>query len=243
MRSPFPDARVRLSSRSSPVLGERGFLGDTGNIVAPDLVALVAPGHTALLTVELQRGVVGERSMLGQLAAAVAVGGVLERVAALCRAARAVGIPVLHCTAESRPDGLGGNRNARLFALARRSGSPSPDSDIFAVHSAVGVEPTDFVLPRLHGLSPMAGTSLDAILRNLGVTTVVATGVSVNVALLGLAFDAVNLGYQLVLARNATAGVGDEYVDAVYANTLSLLATVTTAEAVVDAWTGVGTTA
>lgn len=174
--------------------------------------------------------------MVPPLAAAVASGGVLERIAGMCRSARAVGIPVLHCTAESRADGLGGNRNARLFALARRGGSPVPASDIFDVHPAVGVEPTDFVLTRLHGLSPMAGTSLDAILRNLGVTTIVATGVSVNVALLGLTFDAVNMGYQLVLARDATAGIGDEYVDAVYANTLSLLATVTTAGAVVDAW-------
>jgi biuret amidohydrolase len=60
----------------------------------------------------------------------------------------------------------------------------------------------------------------------------------VNVALLGLTFDAVNLGYQPVLARDATAGVGDDYVEAVYANTLSLLATVTTTDEVLDAWTG-----
>jgi nicotinamidase-related amidase len=190
-----------------------------------------------LLTVEVQRGIVGERSMLPPLAAAVAAGAVLEHIAEMCRAARAVGVPVLHCTAESRPDGLGGNRNARLFALARRGGPPQPGSAAFDVHPAVGVEPTDFVLSRLHGLSPMAGTSLDAILRNLGVTTVVVTGVSVNVALLGLTFDAVNLGYQVVLVRDATAGIDDAYVDAVYAHTLSLLATVTTAAAVLDSWT------
>jgi nicotinamidase-related amidase len=216
-------------------LGPEPPVGDTRGI-APDLAALVAPGHTALLTVEVQRGVVGERSLLPPLAAAVAAGGVLERIAGMCRAARAAGIPVLHCTAETRPDGLGSNRNARVFALTRRAGPPPPGSGVSDVHPAVGVEPADFVLPRLHGLSPMAGTSLDAILRNLGVTTIVATGVSVNVALLGLTFDAVNRGYQLVLARDATAGVGDEYVDAVYVNTLSLLATITTAQTVVDAW-------
>lgn len=182
--------------------------------------------------------------MLPPLAAAVAAGNVLERIAHLCTRARAVDVPVLHCTAESRPDGLGSNHNARLFALARRAG-PTPSAGMSSgagasgasgVHPSIGVEPADFVLSRLHGLSPMAGTSLDPILRNLGITTIVATGVSVNVALLGLAFDAVNRGYQLVLARDATAGIGDDYVDAVYANTLSLLATITTADAVVDAW-------
>jgi nicotinamidase-related amidase len=196
----------------------------------------VAPGHTALLTSEVQENVVGETSRLPDLAEAVATGGVLTRIAALCRGARAVGIPVLHCTAESRSDRLGSNHNARLFAISRRAGAPPPGSRPFYVHPEVGVEPDDFLLPRLHGLSPLAETSLDAILRNLGVTTIVATGVSVNVALLGLTFDAVNRGYQIVLARDATAGVGDDYVDALYTGTLALLATVTTSADVLQAW-------
>ena len=149
----------------------------------------------------------GESSRIPLLAAAVVAGGVLERIDGLCRGARAVGVPVLHCTAESRPDRLGSNHNARLFAMSRRAGPPPPGSHAFDVHPGVAVDPGDFVLPRLHGLSALAGTSLDAILRDIGVTTIVAVGVSVNVALLGLTFDAVNLGYQLVLARDATAGV------------------------------------
>jgi len=211
-------------------------VGDTRGIAAPDLAELLTPGRAAVLTIEVQQVVVGEHSLLPPLAQAVAAGGVLEKIARLCRSARAVGVPVLHCTAETRPDGLGANHNARLFALARRGDGPPPDPRIFEVDPAVGVEPSDLVLPRLHGLSPMSGTSLDAILRNLGVTTIVATGVSVNIAVLSFTFDAVNLGYQVVLVRDATAGVGDDYVDAVYANTLSLLATVTTTDAVVDAW-------
>jgi biuret amidohydrolase len=201
-----------------------------------DLATLVDPDHTALVTSEVQENVVGESSRIPALADAVAAGGVLERIDGLCRGARDVGVPVLHCTTESRPDRLGSNNNARLFALSRRAGPPPPGSHAFDVHPAVRVEPTDFLLPRLHGLSALAGTSLDAILRNIGVTTIVAAGVSVNVALLGLAFDAVNLGYQLVVARDATAGIGDEYVDALYANTLSLLATVTTTADVLDVW-------
>ena len=86
----------------------------------------------------------------------------------------------------------------------------------------------------------MTGTQVDSLLRNMGVTTIVGTGVSVNVALLGLAFEAVNLGYQLVLPADATAGVGEAYVEAVYENTLSLLATVTTTRSVLDAWERAG---
>jgi nicotinamidase-related amidase len=202
-----------------------------------DLATLVQPGRSALLTVEVQNAVVGEHGVLPALAAAVTASGALERIGALARAARAAGIPVMHCTAEFRPDGLGSNRNARLFAATRKAGAGRPASPgAFDLHEAIAAEPGDLVLPRLHGVSPMTGTSVDPILRNLGVTTIVATGVSVNIALMGLAFEAVNLGYRLVLPRDATAGVDDRYVDAVYEHTLSLVATVTTAAAVIDVW-------
>jgi nicotinamidase-related amidase len=204
-----------------------------GGVSAPVLAELVAPSRTALLTVEVQEVTVGTRSAVPALAEAVRATGMLDRIADLARAARAVGVRVIHCTAESRADRAGGNRNARLFALARKG---PVDPSVFAVHRDVVVEPSDLVLPRLHGVSPLTGTSVDSILRNLGVTTIVATGVSVNIAIMGLAFEAVNLGYQIVLPRDAVAGVGDAYVDAVFEHTLSLVATVTNAAALLEAW-------
>ena len=82
----------------------------------------------------------------------------------------------------------------------------------------------------------MSGTDLDPVLRNLGVTTVVVAGVSVNIAITNLVMDAVNRGYQVVLPRDAVAGVPADYADAVIDNTLSLLATVTTTDDVIAAW-------
>ncbi|MGH9187763.1 MAG: isochorismatase family protein [Acidimicrobiales bacterium] len=201
------------------------------------LSELVGPQRTALVTVEVQDGVVGAHSLVPELARAAEA--ILPNIAALARAARAAGVPVVHCTADSRPDGLGSNRNARLFAAMRKR--PQPDSTSAnatraAVHAAVGADDRDLVMGRLHGVSPMTGTSLDPVLRNLGVTTIVATGVSVNVAIMGLAFEAVNLGYQLVVARDAVAGVDDAYVDTVFQRTLSLLATVTTTDALLRIW-------
>ena len=81
------------------------------------------------------------------------------------------------------------------------------------------------LLTRLHGLGPMGGTDLDAVLRNLGVTTVVGIGVSVNIGMMDFAFDAVNAGYQMVMPRDAVAGVPAEYAQAVLDNTLALVAT------------------
>lgn len=87
----------------------------------------------------------------------------------------------------------------------------------------------------------MTGTDLDSVLRNLGITTIVGVGVSVNVAITNLVMDAVNRSYQVVLPRDAIAGYPREYADAVIDNTLALLATVTTTEDVLAAWSGSGT--
>jgi nicotinamidase-related amidase len=117
-----------------------------------------------------------------------------------------------------------------LFA-ALHGGALSP-----GVVDALGPEPEDLQLVRYHGLSPMGNTDLDPVLRNLGVTTIVATGVSVNIAITNLAFDAVNAGYQVVIPRDAVAGLPADYVDSVFANTLSLVATVTTIDDLLTIW-------
>ena len=67
------------------------------------------------------------------------------------------------------------------------------------------------VLTRWHGIGPMGGTDLDATLRNLGVSTIVAVGVSVNVAITNLVMDAVNLAYRVVVPRDAVAGIPTDY--------------------------------
>jgi len=203
--------------------------------MALDLVELVAPGHTAVITSEVQGGVVGANSALPELAEAAAP--MIPNVARLCRAARVAGTHVVHCIAIRRADGKGSNTNARLFLGVRKASvSLLPGGADAAVVPELGPEAGDLVLSRLHGLNPMAGTDLDPVLRNLGVSTIVVTGVSVNVAVTNLVMDAINGGYQVVLARDAVTGIPRDYADAVIDNTLSLLATVTSTDAILDAW-------
>ena len=196
--------------------------------MALDLVELLDPDHTAVVTSEVQRGVVGEGSALPELARAAEP--VIATIARLVTAARAASVPVIHCTASRRKDMFGSNRNARLF-VAMKGSQLAPD-----VAPEIGVDDRDLVLTRYHGLSPMGNTDLDPILRNAGVTTIVAVGVSVNIAVTNLAFDAVNAGYQVVIPRDAVAGLPADYVEAVFTNTLSLVATLTTADDVIAAW-------
>jgi nicotinamidase-related amidase len=202
-----------------------------------DLSALVAPAHSALVLQEVQNGVVGSPAVLPALADAAAAIDLVGNCARLAHAARAAGITVVHCTAETRGDRKGANHNARLFGGVQKSEVRLlPGSDAVGVPAAIGVDPADIVLPRYHGLGPMTGTQLDPILRNLGVTTIVGVGVSLNVGMTNLAFDAVNRGYQIVLPRDAVAGVPTDYADAVLANTLNVVATLTTTPEILRAW-------
>ncbi len=203
--------------------------------MALDLSKLVDPAHTALVTQECQRGVIGDTSALPNLAAAA--GEAIPHIARLVEAARAAGTPVIHCTALRRADGLGANSNARLFQyMAKAKVKLIPGTPAAEIVPEIPVAESDLVLSRLHGLSPFQGTELDSILRNLGVRTIVGTGVSVNVAIQNLSFDAVNAGYQMVIPRDAVAGFPADYVEAVFQNTLGAIATLTTTDALLDAW-------
>jgi biuret amidohydrolase len=207
------------------------------------LAQLIAPDRTALLIQEMQEGVVGAGSGFPALGAAGASIGLIEHVAAVAQGARRAGVTVVHCTAENLAGGFGVNQNARLFAAARKAGMDNlPGSALVQPVAEVGPAPGDIVLPRFHGLSPMTGSPLDSLLRNDGVTTVVIVGVSLNVAIPNLVFDAVNRSYQVVVVADAVAGVPVEYGQQVLAHTLSLLATVVTTDEVVAAWPTAGAT-
>lgn len=203
------------------------------------LAAQLAPGTAVLLTVECQQGVVGHAGALPELAEEARSSGALHNVARLVASAHAAGVQVIHAVAERRPDGRAANHNARLFRAAARlpvqqhSGSPA-----VRVAAPIEVAGEDLVVRRLHGLSPLAGTEVDALLRNLGCRALVVTGVSANVAVPNAVFDAVNLGYTVVVPRDAIAGVPAEYTPAMIRHTLALVATIATTDDVLACWQG-----
>ncbi|GAA3397951.1 cysteine hydrolase [Streptomyces roseoviridis] len=197
----------------------------------------LAPDGTVLLTVECQEGVVGRDAALPELAAVARSSGALRHVARLVATAHEAGVQVLHAVAERRPDGRGASRNARLFrAAARLPVQQHTGSTAVRIAEPIEVAEGDLVVRRLHGLSPIAGTDVDALLRNLGCRTLVVTGVSANVAVPNAVFDAVNLGYTVVVPGDAIAGVPADYTPAMIRHTLALVATVTTTDDVLDCW-------
>lgn len=209
-----------------------------GTGVRPRLADLVAPAHTAVVTQECQGAVVGPNAGLAALATE-ARREALPNIERLLPVARDAGVKVVHCLVQKRPDGLGGNHNAKIFAIGADTGGDvgiTPGTPGAELLPELGPAPADLVLRRSHGIGPMGGTDLDAVLRNLGVSTIVAVGVSVNLAITNLCMDAVNKAYRVVVPRDAVAGIPTDYANLIIDNMLSLLATITTTDDVLEAW-------
>lgn len=205
--------------------------------MATDLAALLDPPTTAVLTMEMQRGVIGDLARLPDLADAVAAAGTVPAAVRLLDRARGAGATVVHCLAAFNPDRRGSSANAPMFQFAARQ----PDHLVVGTPSAelvpeLGPDPHDLIATRVHGMTPFSGTSLDPWLRNLGIRTVVVAGVSVNVGVIGLTIEAINLGYHVVVATDAVAGVPAEYARAVLDNSIRVLATLRTVDQIVAVW-------
>jgi len=204
--------------------------------VPVSLTELLVPGHWAVLTMELQRGAVGDRSSFPELAAAVAQTGVVENTARLLAGARRHGAAVVHCTAGFTADRQGSPANAPLItAMLRRPEHLLEDTAATELVPELGTQSSDLVSHRRHGVAPFGGTDLHPTLHGLGVRTVVACGVSLNLGIVGLCVEAVDLGYYVVVPRDAVAGIPADYAEAVLDNTVSLVATLTTVDEVISA--------
>ena len=197
---------------------------------------LVDPSHTALLLVECQNGVIGEKSSFPALAEVSK--NIVPNLGKLAKAARNSKIRVIHGLAMIRNDSWGSNNNARLFGAARHSPVKQlPDTEAVEPIKEIGFDKeSDVRLPRFHGLSPTSGTELDALLRNEGISTVIVSGVSLNVAVQNCVFDLINNGYQVVVPVDAVAGVPFEYGKTIIENTLAVLATLTDVESLIKVW-------
>jgi nicotinamidase-related amidase len=186
---------------------------------------------------ELQRGIVGDLSCMPPLAEAVASAGVVPNTARVLGAARAAGVRVVHCRAAFRADRAGSYENVPMVnALLRNPHhllQGSPEAELVP---ELGPAPEDLDSERLHGMSPFHGTSLDPMLRSLGASTVVATGVSLNVGILGLVIEAINHGYQVVLPRDCVVAHPVAYGEAVLEHSLARITTAATSQQLVDLW-------
>ena len=203
-----------------------------------DLAELVNPRHTAIVCMEMERGVVGDLCLVPGLEDAVRESGIVERLRSLFAAARGAGIRVIHCTAAFRPDRVGSYRNMptvnRFLENPDHLLAGAPTTQILPeLH-----DPSDIESLRFHGIAPFIGTSLDPTLRSLGARTVIAAGVSLNRGIMGISIEGVDHGYSVVVPRDGVAGYPAEYGEMVLKHSLDGLTTLTTVAELVDMWSG-----
>jgi nicotinamidase-related amidase len=91
----------------------------------------------------------------------------------------------------------------------------------------------DICIERSGGLTLFHNTRLESVLSELQVETVILTGVSTNIALFGTALEAVNRGYQVVLAEDCSAGATPESHRFQVEEQFPLLAAVTDSAAII----------
>jgi nicotinamidase-related amidase len=187
----------------------------------------------------MQRAIVGDlvSPSMAALAEGVAESGVVPNLARLLDGARAANVKVVHATLQFRRDRAGIRIVTPLMAVTMRD----PEYMLVGSEQAqilpeLGPAETDIVAARIHGMSAFTGTDLDAILRSLDITTIVMTGVSLNEALIGASIEAVNLGYRVVIVRDAAVGMPPAFAEDMLKYAFSLLGKITTVDDILAVW-------
>ena len=204
-----------------------------------DLETLLAPQDVVVVVNEVQRDVVGDKTLLPGLKDAAAEVDLFGHIASLLESARRAGVPVVHATVGPEAVTSAAPNYPGAAAMAKRRGSGHRDPTWCEPVPEIGPQPSDIIVQRHQGVTSFTGTELDGVVRRLGARTIVACGVSLNVGIIGLAAEGVSLGYKVVVATDAVAGVPVEYGNAVLNNTLPFLATRLTVKEISSVWDAV----
>jgi nicotinamidase-related amidase len=132
--------------------------------------------------------------------------------------ARALGVPVIHVRSVLRRGGVddvGGLPAAWRKVFPLHVG-PIPNADEHAIEGTrwnefeTTVEPKDLIVQTKKRLTAFYPSDLDFLLRNMGVRTLLLDGVMTDCCVLNTAFDASNLGYNVVVLRDLVRGTNEE---------------------------------
>ncbi len=203
--------------------------------MAIDLAPFLDPTRCAVIVFECQENVIGSGSQIPGLRKSVRDGGMLSNIAGLLTRARAHGARVFYCTAGARHGGLGRSRTPLNDRMSREA-APAGDVSDTSVVKEIAPEPGDVLIHRGHGMSGFYRTELDPCLRDLGVSTVIVTGVSINIGVLGTTLEAVNHGYRTIVAADCVAGDPPEYGEMVLRYSIRNLAYLSSSEEIARIW-------
>ena len=130
----------------------------------------------------------------------------------LLDAARAAGVPVIFCN-DAHIKGI--DRELKLWGDHAIAGTPGAQ-----VIPELKVSESDYIVPKRR-YSGFFQTDLDILLTELGVKTVIMTGLHTHMCVRHTSADAYCLGYDVVVAKEAT----DSFTEEDYLNGLAYLKT------------------
>ena len=160
-------------------------------------ISRLDPSSTALVLIDLQRGITAFPAAPHATAEVVAV------AIGLADAFRAARAPVVLVHVALRPDG-----GDRLQVPVDESAQPRPASPDFAeIMPRLGPQESDIVVTKRQW-GAFYGTDLDLQLRRRGIATVVLGGIATNYGVESTARDAYERGYALVFVEDAMSARG-----------------------------------
>jgi nicotinamidase-related amidase len=152
---------------------------------------------SALLVMDVQRGVVARFASDGAL---------LECLRGAIEAARAKEVPVIFVRVAFRPGHPEvSDRNRTFAALTRPAETSFGESDeATQIHPALEPRPEDAVVVKKR-VSAFAGSDLEVLLRSLGVTHLILSGIATSGVVLSTLREAADRDYQLTVLSDACA--------------------------------------
>ena len=192
----------------------------------------IAPSHTALLVIDMQRDYFQE-------------GGIIDRMGFDYGAVHTIIEPLADFVAQARP-------LVRLTIFTQQTRLPCMQSPAMVEHytRAGMARPLDPAMEDFFGVLPVDGdiiiqkpkysafiaTGLDGILRANQIQTLVMTGVATNVCVESAARQAFMMDYHVVVPRDLTAGVNEEFKEWSLRNIAAFFGEVVESARILEAW-------
>ena len=191
--------------------------------------------NPAVLVIDMHKGSTDEPGTVhvpGARSIVPALAGLLDH-------AREASVPVIHIIHQLRPDGLDGQNPFWMSATNIAELYPNVREQVTGSHwtePTDGLEPHDgdIVVPKKR-YGAFSGNNLAFLLANLGVETLVLTGVETEICVLATAFHAFNEDYGVVVVSDATKGLDDDCAQAALTIIAREVGWVATAAEVADA--------
>jgi nicotinamidase-related amidase len=194
-----------------------------GKQVFTELSELVAPAHTALLLIDMQRDFIEQDGFYGRLGIDLSMYDETRRpLAALLGAARRHGVLVVHVQNTALPNRMSDSPaqirfNLRMHESARRGGPPlrytvpgTPGHDFVPELTPL----PDEIVVRKYRSSAFWGTNMELLLRSNGIQTVVVGGCTTEGCVESTARDAMFCDRYVVIADDCVASDDKEQHDA-----------------------------